>query len=579
MQKFLRFIVLLFAFAAATASATDRPASASQQFEPINRSSPRETYQSFLAATARIEQNYAGYIADKSPDKVLVLRRELKRVRELLDLENLPPATRAKTGSAAVGYLYDILARLPPLDPASIPGPGPEGIADPQKLPAKWTIPGTDIQIARTESGPYAGDYQFTAGSVANLPEYYLNMVDHAVINTRLFPHFHREQISATGPLIPDSIVRNLPAFLGVYYFNTPLWKILAIAVIILAFFLVVLVWARIALRFSRRHTSVLRLGWRLSIPVCILLMFSISEWLIGGHINPAGSFAASESLFSTAVYYTTGAWASWLLVYFVVESIISSPRIPENSYDAHLLRLIARILALLSAGIILVNGANEMGIPALGLVAGLGVGGFALALASQSTIENLFGGLSLFADRPFRVGDRIRFDKQTARVERIGPRSSRLRARDGALCTVPNADLAKMHIVNYSMRDRCYLLQVFALRGDSDPEQIRQFLEHLRVWLNEEPTVEKDKGWPNVKITGVSNGHIDIRVRANVLTSEYHLFLDIQERFLLSALLHMRQLGLELALPMDFVPAATAQDTRAAAPPTTNAKGNRLLG
>ncbi|NBD31183.1 MAG: mechanosensitive ion channel [Alphaproteobacteria bacterium] len=89
------------------------------------------------------------------------------------------------------------------------------------------------------------------------------------------------------------------------------------------------------------------------------------------------------------------------------------------------------------------------IGIPAFGLLAG--VGGVALALAAQPTVENLFGGVSIFTDTPFRVGNVIRYGGEARKVERIGPRPSRIRGLDGTLTTVPNNDLAKRHIVNVS--------------------------------------------------------------------------------------------------------------------------------
>lgn len=549
----LRKFLLLLLMGLCSVMSVAQAAEATRPLEPINRTSPRDTYQSFLAAVQRLEHDYAAYVADKNNAQVPQLRRDLQRIRNVMDLENLPPATRAKIGNAATGYLYDILARLPPLDPGSIPGPAEDGTLDEQKLPSRWTIPGTDIQIARISDGPNTGEYRFTPESIQHLREYYFSIVDQPVLNSRIYPFLHRTQINATGPLIPDALVLGLPEPLtGTYYFDAPLWKILAVVIVILGALLVAALWAVTAVRLSRRASLVGRRWWQLTIPLAILALFSFSEWFIVVQINPAGLFATSESIFVSVVSYLTWAWAAWRFIYFIVDAIISSPRIPENSYDAHLLRLIARIASLGTVCIILINGANEIGIPALGLVAGLGVGGFALALASQSTIENLFGGLSLFADRPFRVGESIKFGDQTAKVERIGPRSSRLRARNGTLCTVPNADLARMHIVNYSMRSQCYMDQHIFLRGDSRPDAVRILLERLRTLLLAEPLLEQDKGWPTVRIIGTRDGHIELWVRANVLTSEYNVFLEIQERILLTLLDMLRELDLKLGRPLD---------------------------
>ena len=205
--------------------------------------------------------------------------------------------------------------------------------------------------------------------------------------------------------------------------------------------------------------------------------MIYVSTWFIRTQVNVSGDFGIGESIAATIGLYVAAAWAAWIACFFVVEAIIASPCIPNNSYDAHLLRLTARLAAVLAAGAVLVYGANDIGIPALGLLAGLGVGGVALALASQSTVENLFGGVSIFADRPFRVGDFIRFGDESGTVEAVGPRSSRVRGLDGTLTTVPNGDLAKMHVTNFSMRNKCLFLHTVGLRYETSPDQFEWLL------------------------------------------------------------------------------------------------------
>ncbi|MGQ3675574.1 mechanosensitive ion channel family protein [Xanthobacter sp. TB0139] len=515
--------------------------------EPINRSSPSETYNSFLATAKRLEHGYADYVQDKSPAKVKAMQRDLRRIRQLMDLSTLPHATQAKTGNAAAGYLYDILARLPAPAPDSIPG----AIPGEDKLPEKWTIPGTDIQIARAQNGPRAGDYLITAESISNIPEYYFSIIDSPVLQKRIYPYLHREQVSATGPLIPDSLTQNIPDQLKVYHLNSPLWKILAIGVVILLTLVLSLLWTRVARKLARTGGAIRQCWWKLTMPLVFLGLFSLSEWFIFSQINPAGMMAAGESLFATFIFYTAGAWAVWLACFLMIAILIHSPHLPENSNNATLIRLTGRICALLLAGGILAYGANEMGIPALGLVAGLGVGGFALALSSQSTIENLFGGLSLFADKPLRIGDYIEFGEEVASVENIGPRSTRLRALSGVLYTVPNADIAKMPIVNYTMREKCFLKQDIAVRGDTPPEKLRALQDRLLAMLIAEEIVEKDTGWPRARIDTIGYGRINIQLRAIIETSEYYVFLAWQEQIILATLEHMRELGVELAQPL----------------------------
>ncbi|WP_025512969.1 mechanosensitive ion channel family protein [Bordetella trematum] len=516
--------------------------------EPINRASPSETYQSFLAAAHRLEEDYTQYLHDLDPQRIVTLRRELARMRLLFDLSEVPPASRAKVGNAAIGYLYDVLSRLPPVAPDSLPGHDAASLAD---MPARWSIPGTDIQLQRMTEGPQAGDYLISAESVKNLPEYYESVRKLPVLADRRYPDFHIEQINVAGPWIPAKWVSTLPQSLRKPYLSTPLWKILAVAAVALLGTLVFLLWARFAWARSRGHTELSLLGWRLSIPLALLLISTVCEWLVRAQVNPSGIFAASENLLASAIYHLGVAGTAWYGVYFLFELVIRSPRIPANSYDAHLLRLSARVLSIFAVATTLVLGANDIGIPAVGVLAGLGVGGVALALASQATIENLISGVSLFADRPFRVGDWIEFDDSAARVERVGPRSTRLRMRAGTLCTVPNTDLLKMHITNLSERSNCYLDQVLPLHGDSPADAVELLMASLREFLLQEPLVEQDRGWPRIHVVAMQPGRIDLRLSATVLTPDNAQFLAFQSRLILLARQRMDELGLRLAVPL----------------------------
>ena len=266
--------------------------------------------------------------------------------------------------------------------------------------------------------------------------------------------------------------------------------------------------------------------------------------------INIQGRLAEGEFLLNSIVMYFSAAWAVWILALLLVESIIASPRVSEASYDAHLLRLLGRVAALLGAGAIIVYGANDIGIPAIGLVAGLGFGGFALALAAKSTVENLFGGINLFADRPFRVGDYIIYGSSFGVVESIGPRSTRVRGLDGTVTTVPNADLALMHVTNFSNRDKCFFHHVLGLRYETSRGQFEWLLSELRRRIGAHPLVEEGGGFPRIRMIGFSASSIDVDVRAYVLTTNYGEFLQVQEQLILEIMKVVEEAGTGFAFP-----------------------------
>ena len=117
-------------------------------------------------------------------------------------------------------------------------------------------------------------------------------------------------------------------------------------------------------------------------------------NYFISRQINPTGQFAQIVEYAMTGLVYVAGAWSFWLAANFVAELIILSPSIADRSLDANLLRLASRVVGISGGVLIVAYGAQRLGLPALGLLAGLGVGGIAVALAAQSSIENLIGGL-----------------------------------------------------------------------------------------------------------------------------------------------------------------------------------------
>ncbi|WP_175171866.1 mechanosensitive ion channel family protein [Achromobacter kerstersii] len=533
-------IVLFVPFAVASSS----PVDVTNQLTPVNRASPSETYQSLIAGSERLEDAYTRYKTDKSFARLREVRYQFDRLRGLLDLSAVPSANRVKVGNAALTYLADILARLPPVDLTSVPGAS----ASDKALPARWTIPGTDIQMARVEDGPNTGDYLITGESISNLAGYYDRVRTLPLQIPRQYVSFHKEHISATGPLIPGWITDRVPEALKVAYLDTPVWKIIAIAFVGLVMLGLSYGWTAIARSRGGQAGELRRLAWRLTIPVALLAIYFVTDWYVIAHINPAGHFATGESLLATAAFYTLVAWAVWIGCFLLAETAINAPRRAGNSLDAHLLRLSARIAAIGSVGGILVYGANEIGIPAYGLIAGIGVGGFALALAAQSTIENLIGGVALFVDRPFRIGDTIQFGDQRGSVEMVGTRSSRIRALDGTLITVPNSDLAKMKIVNFSARDKCLFVHTLALDVTSPTRQIRVLLPRLHSLIASHDLVEKSEGWPRVRCTGVAIGRLEVELRAYVSTAHYTQFLATQESLLLQVLGAVEEMEIKLA-------------------------------
>jgi MscS family membrane protein len=510
----------------------------------LDTSSPYATMHSIDAEAQRLAVLFAAYRANPSHRGGLALRDAVRSASDqLLDLSDVPAATRRRAGARALAELVDILLRLPAVPPETIPGaPGrPAG-----SLPVRWTLPGTEIRIERFGGPDAPPDYRISRASVARLAEFHAQVVGEPPLRPTPVTHWREAQIQMAGPIFPAGFGSGLPAPLRRTVLETPVWKILASAAVIVAGTLGVLGWAALVRRWARQASPLRRVLRWLSVPLAFAILVVASRAMIEGEINLSGPLSDAHTLASTLLIHVAGAWAAILACRLLAEAIIASPRVPDDNYDAHLLRLLARIGGLIAATAVLVYGANAVGIPALGLVAGLGVGGIAVALASQSTVENLFGGVSIFADRPFRVGDSIRFQAANGTVESIGPRSTRIRSPDGTLTTVPNADIAKAHVTNLSARSRFLFDHHVVLPPATGDEEVARVLVALRELLADHPMVVKGDRTPRVRLVALRPDAVEIQVLAHVHAADQDRFLEVQEALLLRIIERRRSAAAE---------------------------------
>jgi MscS family membrane protein len=190
----------------------------------------------------------------------------------------------------------------------------------------------------------------------------------------------------------------------------------------------------------------------------------------------------------------------------------------------------------------------DNFGFNVTALVAGLGVGGVAVALAAQKSIENLFGGVMLYADRPVRVGQFCRFGDKIGTVEEIGMRSTRVRTLDRTVVTVPNAEFSALQIENFARRDFIRLYTVLGLRYETTPEQLRHVLVEIRRLLYAHPMVSNDPA--RIRFVGFGAYSLDLEIFAYVTTSDWNEFLGVREDIFLSIMDLVDASGTGFAFP-----------------------------
>ena len=215
----------------------------------------------------------------------------------------------------------------------------------------------------------------------------------------------------------------------------------------------------------------------------------------------------------------------------------------------------------------------ENFGFNVTGVLAALGVGGLAVALAAQKTVENLFGGVTLIADQPVRVGDLCRFGDRTGTVEDIGLRSTRLRTPERTVVSVPNGEFASMQLENFAPRDRIRLRAMLALRYETTQAQMRAVLSAISKLLLGNPTIAPNSAY--ARFVGFGATSLDVEVVAYVATADPSEFLAIRED------LFLRMMDAVAASGTAFAAAKVPPPQPAAAPPpasptTTDGGGQR---
>ncbi|PRY53069.1 MscS family membrane protein [Arcticibacter pallidicorallinus] len=188
-------------------------------------------------------------------------------------------------------------------------------------------------------------------------------------------------------------------------------------------------------------------------------------------------------------------------------------------------LRRAAKI-ALVFVGIIMVLG--TFGFDVTTGIAALGIGGIALALGAQKTVENFVGSVTLIADQPVRVGDFCKVGDVVGTVEQIGMRSTQIRTNDRTVVTIPNGEFSSLKIENFFHRDRFWFHPVFRIRFDATPDQIRYLLVELRAILYAHPKVDPSSA--RVRFIEIGTDAFKLEVFSYILAADFDRFLEIQE-------------------------------------------------
>ncbi|MGY6276067.1 mechanosensitive ion channel family protein [Methylomonas sp. MgM2] len=473
--------------------------------KPIDTSSPRSTLQGFLdfmnqSYVAR-QQLLSSYLASSqlylSPEEIAVVQSTMDRLiaaERALNFSELPPAMLNESSRRLTMQLKEILDRMdmPPLESV----PDAKTMADTELK--RWTLPNSEIRIARVEHGPRAGEYLFSPETIQRLPEFYLKVKDLPYkpnASPGLYDFFTYTPAGlalALRGVVPPRWLLNPPRWACATFLDQPLWRWFGIAVLLSVGFAIILVCFRLSRRLSKRKGFLGRSSHLLR-PLSLVIVTPVTAFILAEVLRISGVVyeVATRSLWS--VFFLSLTWTVWVAGGVVAESVIAGEKLHKGSIDSQLIRLTLRLLTTVAAIAILISGADSLGLPAYSVLAGLGVGGLAVALGAQQTLANLLGSLIIMFEKPFAVGHWVKVEDIEGTVENVGFRSTRIRTFYNSLVTIPSSQVVNSTVDNMGLRAYRRVKTVLNLTYDTPSGKIQAFAGGIREIILNHPKTYKD--------------------------------------------------------------------------------------
>jgi MscS family membrane protein len=423
------------------------PAAALNELFPLappDTISPRNTLAYFLLNMNRgyriqLNEGFA------SPEA----RKHIKKATRSLDLNKVAPVDLRDVSFETALLLKEVLDRLdlPPADQI----PDAETMAAGNM--AAWTIPNTEITIARIEEGPDKGRFLFSSETVARIRDFY-ERIQELPYQAGASVGIYEDFIFSPGPMIPNRVINALPRWAQAGIYEQAVWQWISAAILLCAGGLIIITvfrWSRTDAQGDTRPAG--RFSWQRYLPpLTMVVVTAFLRYFIDVQINLTGAVA---EYFARVMRVLTIANVAWLILLTgegFTEIIISSPRLRPRHIDPNLTRLICKLFTWILLFLFIWNVSAYLGVSFTAVFASAGIAGVALALAARETLGNFFGGISILMDRPFKTGDYILLESgERGMVVNVGMRSTRILTRDDIQIAIPNGIITNTKVINES--------------------------------------------------------------------------------------------------------------------------------
>lgn len=260
-------------------------------------------------------------------------------------------------------------------------------------------------------------------------------------------------------------------------------------------------------------------------------------------------SIVARQTLLRYAgiVAWIAFAWFALRFVDAISRLAISRMQRSQRRQAVSVITLLRRTAKVVLSAFALVAILDTFGIDVTTGIAALGIGGIALALGAQKTVENLVGSVTVIVDRPVQVGDFCKVGDVVGTVEDIGMRSTRIRTNDRTVVTIPNGSFSSLQIENFATRDRFLFNPVIGLEYGVSAEKLRGAVDLIEGVLKEHPLVDKDG---RARFTRFGDSSLDIEIFAYILVTDFVESLGVKQELLLTMMERLEKAGFGIAFP-----------------------------
>ena len=338
-------------------------------------------------------------------------------------------------------------------------------------------------------------------------------------------------------------------------FFQYPFWRYLLILAVIFILFVAVrqistfLTQLTLVLRSSgekNRMRMVLEAAiWPVRLLLAVLALTAVSELL---RLSPFWSriFETSIGVMSTLALVVFIYRLIELLVYELSNFAQRKDNLLDQTF-VQMMRMIARIVVVVFGAIYLIRAIS--GKPLSALLAGLGIGGLAVALAAQDTLKNFFGSIMIMLDKPFTVGQRVTFGGYDGTVEEIGFRSTRMRTLSGHVVTIPNEKIATDSVENIARRPSIRRLSNITVTYDTPLDKVQKAVEIIREILDNHEGMDPDFP-PRVYFNEFNADSLNILMVYWYFPPDYWAYLDFSQRVNMEIMRRFEEEGIEFAFP-----------------------------